>query len=61
MIQLRKTWALPLAIVAFSMAACGVRTKTTDISPLNHPPTCDEAVDVYASRAAKGGRQTEGH
>jgi len=45
-------WALSLAIAALTASACGVRTKTTDVSPtLNRAPTCDEAVEVYKSRA----------
>lgn len=36
-----------LAIVA----ACGVRTVTTDVNPtMNRQPSCDEAVIMYASR-----------
>lgn len=44
-------WALPLAIVALVASACGVRTKTTELSPGTRVATCDEAVDVYQSRA----------
>jgi hypothetical protein len=33
-------------------SACGVRTKTTDINPaMSRAPTCENAVEVYASRA----------
>ncbi len=46
-------WAVPLVIAALAASACGVRTTTTDVSPtLSRAPTCDEAVDVYKSRAA---------
>jgi hypothetical protein len=32
--------------------ACGVKTKTTDISPsISRNPTCENAVEVYNSRA----------
>lgn len=45
-------WALPLILVALTASACGVRTTTTDVSPtMSRAPTCDEAVDVYKSRA----------
>jgi hypothetical protein len=45
-------WALPLALAALTASACGVRTKTTDVSPsMSRAATCDEAVDVYKSRA----------
>ena len=45
-------WAVPLVIAALAASACGVRTKTTDVSPtLSRAATCDEAVDVYKSRA----------
>jgi len=43
--------ALALISTALATAACGVRTRTTDVSPgLSRTPTCDEAVDVYTSR-----------
>lgn len=33
-------------------AACGVKSKTTDISPtISRAPTCEQAVAVYDSRA----------
>ena len=45
-------WAVPLVVAALAASACGVRTKTTDVSPtMSRAPTCDEAVDVYKSRA----------
>lgn len=52
MIRFNKGWALPLVIATLSASACGVRTQTTDISPMTHAATCDEAVDVYTSRGA---------
>lgn len=46
-------WALALAVTTLGASACGVRTHTTDVSPgMSRAATCDEAVDVYASRAA---------
>ena len=48
-----RIWALPLVLSALAASACGVRTKTTDVSPnLARAATCDEAVDIYTSRAA---------
>ena len=44
-------WAIPLALAAVASTACGVRTKTTSVSPMTRAATCDEAVDVYTSRA----------
>ena len=36
----------------FVTGACGVKTKTTDISPsINRNPTCENGVEVYSSRA----------
>jgi hypothetical protein len=52
MTGLSKGWVLPLVITSLTASACGVRTKTTDISPATRPATCDEAVDVYTSRGA---------
>jgi len=52
MIRTRTTWALALAAATLSATACGVRTKTTEVSPVTFTPTCDEAVDVYTSRGA---------
>jgi hypothetical protein len=47
-----RTWALPLLTVALIASGCGVRTKTTDLNPrVTRAPTCDEAVEVYKSRA----------
>lgn len=43
-------WVLALAVVAAS--GCGVRTKTTSVSPVTRAATCGDAVDVYTSRAA---------
>jgi hypothetical protein len=50
--RITKTWALPLILSTLAASACGVRTHTTDISAMTRSPTCDEAVDVYTSRAA---------
>jgi hypothetical protein len=47
-----KGWALSLALAALSATACGVRTKTTAVSPMTRPATCTEAIDVYTSRAS---------
>jgi hypothetical protein len=52
MTRLRNAWALALAAATVSATACGVRTKTTDVSPVTFQSTCDEAVDVYTSRGA---------
>jgi len=52
MMRLNREWALPLVIATLSASACGVRTKTTDLSPITRAATCDEAVDVYTSRGA---------
>lgn len=52
MFRMKNGWALPLVIATVSASACGVRTKTTDVSPMTHAATCDEAVDVYTSRVA---------
>jgi hypothetical protein len=52
MIRLKNGWAVPLVIVTLSASACGVRTKTTEVSPVTRAATCDEAVDVYTSRSA---------
>jgi hypothetical protein len=52
MTRIRNSWALALAVAALSASACGVRTKTTDVSPVTFTPTCDEAVDTYTSRAS---------
>ena len=52
MIRTNRRFALPLILSALTMLGCGVRTQTTDISPgLSRAATCDEAVDVYTSRA----------
>lgn len=45
-------WALPLITAALATSACGVRTTTTDVSPtLSRAATCDEAIEIYKSRA----------
>jgi len=45
-------WALPLVIAVLTAAACGVRTTTTDVNPrMSRAPTCDEAIEIYKSRA----------
>lgn len=51
MIATRTLKLAPLALALAFVSACGVRTKTTDISAVTRPPTCDEAVDVYTSRS----------
>ncbi len=44
--------AMPLVSLALLASACGVRTQTVDVSPgMTRAATCDEAVDVYTSRA----------
>lgn len=52
MITKNKALAISLILGALSTSACGVRTHTTDVSPISRAPTCDEAVDVYTSRSA---------
>jgi hypothetical protein len=52
MIRLKNGWAIPLVIATLSASACGVRTKTTEVSPVTRAATCDEAVDVYTSRVS---------
>lgn len=52
MTRTRAAWAIPLTVATLAATACGVRTKTTEISPVTRAATCDEAVDVYTSRAA---------
>ena len=52
MTRIKTGWAIPLVITTLAATACGVRTKTTDISPVTRAATCDEAVDVYTSRSA---------
>src|SRR6476619_3989412 len=52
MTRAKAAWAVPLTIATLAASACGVRTKTTEISPVTRAATCDEAVDVYTSRAA---------
>lgn len=43
---------IPIMLGALAVSACGVRTQTTDINPsLSRSATCDEAVDLYTSRA----------
>ena len=44
--------ALPLALALVATAACGVKKKTTDISPaISRAPTCEDAVATYATRS----------
>ena len=53
MIGKNRILLLPVVLTALAASACGVRTHTTDVSPaLARAATCDEAVDVYTSRAA---------
>lgn len=52
MIRLKNAWAIPLVVAAISATACGIRTNTTQVSPVTRAPTCDEAIDVYTSRSA---------
>jgi hypothetical protein len=52
MIRTRTAWAIALIAATVSATACGIRTKTTEVSPVTFRPTCDEAVDTYTSRAA---------
>jgi len=52
MIRLKNAWAIPLVAAAISAMACGVRTTTTQVSPVTRAPTCDEAIDIYTSRSA---------
>ena len=51
MIRLKNAWAIPLVVATLSAAGCGVRTNTTQVSPVTRAPTCDEAIDVYTSRS----------
>lgn len=42
---------IPLALAIAVASACGVKKTTTAINPsFSRAPTCDEAVEVYASR-----------
>ena len=44
--------AIPLALALLASAACGVKKKTTDISPsISRAPTCEDAVATYATRS----------
>ena len=44
--------AIPLALALAATVACGVKKKTTDISPsISRAPTCENAVATYATRA----------
>ena len=52
MTRIKTGWAIPLVLTTLAATACGVRTKTTEISPVTRAATCDEAVDVYTSRGA---------
>jgi hypothetical protein len=53
MITKPKALAFSLILGTLSISACGVRTHTTDVSPnVSRAATCDDAVDLYTSRAA---------
>jgi hypothetical protein len=53
MITKNKKLAFSLLFGTLSLSACGVRTHTTDVSPnISRAATCDEAVDMYTSRAS---------
>lgn len=52
MIRMKNAWAIPLVAATILATACGVRTNTTQVSPVTRAPTCDEAIDVYTSRSA---------
>ena len=44
--------AIPLALALAATVACGVKKKTTDISPsISRAPTCEDAVATYATRS----------
>lgn len=44
--------SLTLAVALAATAACGVKKKTTDVSPvLNFAPTCENAIVTYSGRA----------
>jgi hypothetical protein len=44
--------AIPLALALVASAACGVKKKTTDISPsISRTPTCEDAIATYATRS----------
>ena len=44
--------AIPLALALAATVACGVKKKTTDISPsISRAPTCEDAIATYATRA----------
>lgn len=49
MAGLRAIWMIPAVILA---SACGVRTHTTQVSPVTRAATCEDAIDVYTSRAS---------
>lgn len=49
MTRFKRIWVIPAVI---SASACGVRTQTTQVSPVTRAPTCDEAIDVYTNRAS---------
>ncbi len=52
MITKNKALAFSLILGTLAASACGVRTKTTDVSPnISRASTCAEAVDTYTSRA----------
>ena len=44
--------AIPLALALLASAACGVKKKTTDISPsIARAATCEDAIVTYATRS----------
>ena len=44
--------AIPLALALAATVACGVKKKTTDISPsISRAPTCEDAIATYATRS----------
>ena len=44
--------AIPLALALAATVACGVKKKTTDLSPsISRAPTCEDAIATYATRA----------
>lgn len=44
--------AIPVALALLAASACGVKKKTTDISPsISRAPTCEDAIVTYASRS----------
>ena len=44
--------AIPLVLALVATAACGVKTKTTDVSPMmSRAATCEDAIVTYGGRA----------